>query len=230
MFLHRFSYVFFVNFRYFFEVLFLREHAGTLYFTREYACRQFHSNKGVFFFDSVFPAVFGCAFFQFWHAKTEKIRVNASAEAKVASRCRFGAFLVDFWPSGSALLASLGRPEALLGRFGAALGPQKVKNGLEAKLAFDSWSPNSSQEVEKDAFQDILLWILMIFVTFTRQKCNSYKNYKKNIIFTCIRAIPGVHYAGKNAVSKKTIDFTCITDACDPSWVSVMQVKVMIEN
>ena len=73
----------------------------------------------------------------------------------MASRCRFGALLVDFWPPGRALLASLGRPEALLGRFGAALGPQKVKNGLGPKLAFDSWSPNSLQEVEKDAFQDV---------------------------------------------------------------------------
>ena len=63
--------------------------------------------------------------------------------------------MTDFWPPGRALLASLGRPEALLGRFGAALGPQKVKNELEAKRPFDSWSPNSSQEVEKDAFQHI---------------------------------------------------------------------------
>ena len=29
---------------------------------------------------------------------------------------------------------------------------------------------------------------------------------------------------------KKNNTFTCITDPCDPSWVSVMQVKVMIEN
>ena len=155
MFLQRFSYAFFVFFCLFSIVLLLREHAGTLYFTREYACRRFHASKGVFFFDPVFPAVFACVFLQFWHAKTEKVRVNASAKAKVASRCRFGGLLADFWPSGRALLASLGRPEALLGRFGAALGPQKVKNGLEAKLPFDSWSPNSLQEVEKDAFQDV---------------------------------------------------------------------------
>ena len=89
------------------------------------------------------------------YTKTEKICINASAKAKVASRCRFGAHLVDFWPPGRALLASLGRAEALLGRFGAALGPQKVKNGLEAKLPFDPWRPNPSQEFEKDAFQHI---------------------------------------------------------------------------
>ena len=187
-------------------MLFLREHAGTLYFTREYACRHFHANKGEFCFDSVFPAVFACDFLQFWHAKTMNICVNASAKAKVASRCRFGGLLADFWPPGRAFLASLGCPEALLGRFGAALGPPKMKNGLEAKLPFDSWSPNSSQDFERDAFQDIFLWIFMIFLTFTRQKCNSCKNHKKNITFTCIRNIPGVYDAGKNALSKtKTI-------------------------
>ena len=111
-------------------VLFLREHAGTLYFTREYACRHFHTNKGVFLFDCVFPPVFACVFLQFWHAKTMKIRVNASAMAKMASRCRFGALLVDFCPRWRALLASLGRPEALLGRFGAAFGGQKMKNSV----------------------------------------------------------------------------------------------------
>ena len=122
-------------------VLFLREHAGTLYFTKEYACRHFHANKGVFFFASVFPAVFACVFLQFLHAKTMKIRVNASAKAKVASRCRFGALLVDFCLPGRALLGSLGRPEALLGRFGAALGPQKVKNGLGPKLPLIPGAP-----------------------------------------------------------------------------------------
>ena len=170
MFLHRFSYVVFVYFCIFSVVLFLREHAGTLYFTREYACRHFHANKGVFLFDSVFPAVFACVLLQFWHAKTEKIHVNASAKTNVASRCRSGALLVDFWAPGRELLASLGRLEALLGRFGAALGPQKVKNGLGPKLPFDSWSPNSLQEVEKDAFQDIFQLIFMIFISFTRQK------------------------------------------------------------
>ena len=138
MFLHRFSYARLVYLCCFAGVLFLREHAGTLYFTREYACRHFHANKGVFFFASVFPAVFACVFLQFWHAKTEKIRVNASAKAKVASRCRFGALLVDFWPPGRALLASLGRLEALLGRFGAALGGQKMKNSVCTKLTFGS--------------------------------------------------------------------------------------------
>ena len=138
VFLHRFSYAFFVFFCIFSIVLFLRERAGTLYFTREYACRHVHSNKDVFSFGYVFPAVFECVFLQFWHAKTEKIRVNASAKAKVASRCRFGALLVDFWLLGRALLASLGRPEALLGRFGAALGPSKVKNEVGPKLPFDS--------------------------------------------------------------------------------------------
>ena len=96
-----------------------------------------------------------CFFLQFWHAKTKKNRVSASAKAKVASRCRFGALMTDFWRLGRPLLASLGRPEALLGRFWGALGPQKVKNGLVPKLSFDSWSPNSLQEVEKDAFQDV---------------------------------------------------------------------------
>ena len=155
MFLHRFSYVVFVNFCIFSVVLFLREYAGTLYFTREYACRRFHSNKGVFSFDSVFPAVFAFVFLQFWHAKTKKIRVIASAKAKVASRCLFGALLVDFWPPGGALWASLGRPEALLGCFGAALGGQKVKNSVCTKLSFRSWSPKPSWEAKKDVFQDI---------------------------------------------------------------------------
>ena len=119
--------------------------------------------------DSVFPAVFACVFLQFWHAKTEKIRVNASAKAKIASRCRFGGLLADFWASGRALLASLGRPEALLGRFGAALGGQKVKKSVCTKLAFGSWSPNPSQEITKDVFQDNSLWIFMMFLSFIRQ-------------------------------------------------------------
>ena len=108
-------------------MLFLREHAGTLYFTREYACRHFHANKDVFSFDSFFPAVFAYVLLQFWHSKTKKNRVNASAKAKVASRCRFGGLLADFSPPGRALLSSLGRPEALLGRFWAALGVKKEK-------------------------------------------------------------------------------------------------------
>ena len=58
----------------------------------------------------------------FWDAKIEEIRRNAGSKAKIASRARFGALLADFWPLGRTLLASLGRPEALLGRFGAAFG------------------------------------------------------------------------------------------------------------
>ena len=63
-------------------MLFLPEHAGTLYFTREYACRHFYSNKNVFAFDPIFPTVFVCVFLQVGHAETRNICVNASAEAK----------------------------------------------------------------------------------------------------------------------------------------------------
>ena len=109
-----------------------------------------------------------------------KIRVNLSAKAKAASRCRFGALLVDFWPPRRALLASLGRPEALLGRFGAALGPQKVKNELGPKLPFDSWRPNSLQEVEKDAFQDVFFMDFHIFFKFYQAKMQFLQKLSKN--------------------------------------------------
>ena len=123
----------------------LREnmHVGTFMHTKAFS------------FLPLFSLLFSHVFFCSFGMQKLKNRLNASAKAKVASRCRFGALLVDFWPPGRALWASLGRPEALLGRFGAALGPQKVKNGLGPKLPFDSWSPNSFQDVEKDAFQDI---------------------------------------------------------------------------
>ena len=122
MFLQRFSYAFFVFFCLFSIVLLLREHAGTLYFTREYACRHFHAHKGLDSFDSVIPSVFACVFLHFWDEKHEEIRRNAGSKAKVASRCRFGALLADFWLHGRTLLAPLGRPEALLGRLGGAFG------------------------------------------------------------------------------------------------------------
>ena len=116
------SYVILVVFCIFSVVLLLREHAGTLYFTREYACRHFHAHKGVDSFDSVILSVFASFFLHFWNAKIEEIRRNAGSKAKMASRARFGALLADLWPLGRALLPSLERPEALLGRFGAALG------------------------------------------------------------------------------------------------------------
>ena len=150
MFLPRFSYAFFVFVCLFSIVLLLREHAGTLYFTREYACRHFHAHTGVDSFDSVILSVFASVFLHFWDAKIEEIRRNAGSKAKMASRARFGALLADFWPLGRALLPSLGRPEALLGRFGAALGGQKVKNSAWPKLPGGFWRPKPSEEVKID--------------------------------------------------------------------------------
>ena len=163
MFLHRFSYAFFVFVCLFSIVLLLREHAGTLYFTREYACRHFHAHTGVDSFDSVILSVFASVFLHFWDANIEEIRGNAGSKAQVASRARFGALPADFWLLGRALLASLGRPEALLGRLGAALGGQKVKNSVEAKLPFGSWSPKPSRVVKKDFLWDNFLWIFINF-------------------------------------------------------------------
>ena len=144
-------------------VLLLREHAGTLYFTREYACRHFHAHKGVDAFDSVIPSVFASVFLHFWDETNAEIRRNAGSKAKVASRARFGALLADFWPLGRALLPPLGRPEALLGLFGAALGGQKMKTSVEAKLPFGSWSCKPSRGIKKDLLRDHFLWIFMIF-------------------------------------------------------------------
>ena len=179
MFLPRFSYAFFVFVCLFSIVLLLREHAGTLYFTREYACWHFHAHKGVDSFDSVILSVFASVFLHFWDAKIEEIRRNAGSKAKVASRARFGALLADFWPLGRALLASLGRPEALLGRFGAAFGGQKVKNSAWPKLPGGFWRPKPSQEVKIDPLRGNFLWIFMIFEGFTRQKCDSSKTCLK---------------------------------------------------
>ena len=142
--------------------LLLREHAGTLYFTRGNACRHFHAHKGVDSFDSVFPSVFSSVFLHFWDAKIDKIHRNAGSKAKVASRCCFGGLPADFWSLGRALLGSLGCPEALLFRLGGALGGEKVKNSLVAKLYIDSWGPKPSQGVKKKALQDNFLWIFMI--------------------------------------------------------------------
>ena len=119
MFLQRFSYAFFVFVCLFSIVLLLRAQAGTLYFTRENACRHFHAHKGVDSFDSVILSVFASVFLHFWDAKIEEIRRNAGSKAKIASRARFGALLADFWPLGRALLPSLG----VLRRSWAALGP-----------------------------------------------------------------------------------------------------------
>ena len=77
-------------------MLLLREHAGTLYFTREYACWHFHAHKGVDSLDSVILAVFARVFLHFWDAKIEEVRRNVGSKAKVASRGRFGALLADF--------------------------------------------------------------------------------------------------------------------------------------
>ena len=99
----------------------------------------------------------------FWDAKIEEIRRNAGSKAKVAFRGRFGALLADFWLLGRALLPLLGRPEALLGRFGAALGDQKVKNSAWPKLPGGFWSPKPSREVKKDLLRENFLRIFMIF-------------------------------------------------------------------
>ena len=179
MFLQRFSYAIFVFFCLFSIVLLLREHAGTLYFTREYACWHFHAHTGVDSFDSVILSVFASVFLHFWDAKIEEIRRNAGSKAKVASRARFGALLPDFWPLVRALSPPLGCPEALLGRFGAALGGQKVKNGVWPKLPVGFWSPKPSREAKKDLLRGNFLWISMIFEGFTRQKCDSSKTCLK---------------------------------------------------
>ena len=112
-------------------------------------------------------------------AKVEEIRGNAGSKAKVASRARFGALLPDFWPLVRALSPPLGCPEALLGRFGAALGGQKVKNGVWPKLPVGFWSPKPSREAKKDLLRGNFLWISMIFEGFTRQKCDSSKTCLK---------------------------------------------------
>ena len=69
-----------------------------------------------------------------------------------------------------------------------------------------------------------------IFYDFLRFYQAKVQFPKKNITFTCITAMSGVCYAGKNAILIKHISFTCMTDTLDPSQVPVMQVKVMIEN
>ena len=130
-------------------------------------------------FDSVILSVFASVFLHCWDAKIEEIRRNAGSKAKIASRARFGALLADFRPLGRALLPSLGSPEALLRRFGAAFGGQKVKDSAWPKLPGGFWRPKPSQEVKIDPLRGNFLWIFMIFEGFTRQNCDSSKTCLK---------------------------------------------------
>ena len=66
-----------------------------------------------------------------------KIRVKCKREGKSGLQMPFWSSLGRFLASWEGTLG-LRRPEALLGRFGAALGDQKVKKGVCTKLTFGS--------------------------------------------------------------------------------------------
>ena len=100
-------------------VLLLREHAGTLYFTREYACWHFHAHTGVDSFDSVILSVFASVFCTFGMQKLRKFVEMQARRQKLPPEPVLELFWLTFGLLGGYFCPPLG----VLRRYWAALGP-----------------------------------------------------------------------------------------------------------
>ena len=93
----------------------LREHAGTLLFASDSACRNFVADTGVDFHGSFFAFFFFTYFFVGWGRKNYKNKEKTGSEPKWACGGRFGGLGRDFWT----ILDTL---ETILGNLGEAWG------------------------------------------------------------------------------------------------------------
>ena len=97
-----FSYGSLCSFRLILMVLLLREHAGTLYFTRDYACRHCGAVTSADSFLVCFLYFF-TNFFVVLKAENWEKHENASSVMKLACRCHFGPLQNVFLPLGRVL-------------------------------------------------------------------------------------------------------------------------------
>ena len=90
-------------FRLILMVLLLREHAGTLYFTRDYACRHCGAVTSADSFLVCFLYICFTNFFVVLKAENWEKHENASSVMKLACRCHFGPLQNVFLPLGRVL-------------------------------------------------------------------------------------------------------------------------------
>ena len=103
----------------------LPEHAGTLLFAIENACRDFAADKGVCSCDSNFASFFGVVFWQFWSEKKGKNQAGTDSAANLALRRHFGGLWGHFGPDLGAWEDSLGGLGAPWGGLGRHFGGKK---------------------------------------------------------------------------------------------------------
>ena len=148
-------------------VLFLREHAGTLYFTTHYACRHFAADTHVNSFLVFFLYIFWKDFLVVLRCQNWKKHWNSSSVVKFACRCHFGALQTDFLSLRSVFWIPFVAPGAPQGLpWGPQAAPKTVQIGVQEasskkKVGSFLWSgtPKPFQDPSGGDFS----WFLMIF-------------------------------------------------------------------
>ena len=123
---------------------------------------------------------------------------------KFACRCHFGAPRTDILPLRRVFwIPSVGPGPPLRFPWGpwaapksAQIGAQEASREKLAKLLSRFWAPKTSWEPSGSHF-----------LRFSKVLLGKSPISKKNITFTCITAISGVCYGGKNAIFKKKNQF-----------------------